>query len=119
MRPATVDIVSGNNEAFQILIPITNSDGTPFDFTGYSDFQMEVRSDPFHPLPILTFLDGVGIQVEGAAAAGVIALYAPEEDVTPLVGLYYCDARGVVGGKTEVIFRGTIEIVQGITYDVS
>lgn len=107
MKPASFDIVSGNNEAFEITLVLN------VDLTGYSDPQMQVRTTENHPEVMLD----VAITIEDAAS-GTVALFAPEADVTDMRGHYVFDARAMHDGKHEVIFVGTIEIIQGKTYDV-
>jgi len=107
MRPASFEIVSGNNEVFEITLQLN------VDLTGHSDPQMQVRTDDDHPEvalePSITIAD---------ATTGTVAIHAPEADVTDLRGVYVFDARTTVSGERVVIMVGSIEFLQGKTYDL-
>lgn len=111
MRPANFEIVSGNNEVFEITLVLN------IDLTDYTDPQMFVRASEDNPDTVLELTDGVGITIEDAVT-GTVALYASEADVTDLRGEYVFDARATRDSKREVIFKGTIEFTQGKTYDL-
>lgn len=82
--------------AADLVIPVTNPDGTPFDLTTAEDIRLVVRIAPYSEELIVKTLDPAEIELSGTS---ILIAHFEAIDVANMDGHYTYDARFFRNGR--------------------
>lgn len=119
--PARVDIKISDNADWSKLFAFADEDGVAIDLTG-STFEMDIRAAAQDLLPTATLttadgsLDLSATPTDGTLTVTIEAGLVPA-GAAGASAHYVHDLRRTVGGETEILWRGSLTVIKGVTRD--